>query len=128
MEPPVNKPSSKGLSHIISATLYSYRGLRAALKYEEAFRLEFIAVLLMLPLAVWLGQTAVEHILLIGSLFMVLMVELINSAIEAVVDRIGTEHHQLSGRAKDFGSAAVSLSLLIALIIWAFIAYARFCE
>jgi diacylglycerol kinase (ATP) len=126
MEPEINKPGTKGVSHVAAAYLYSVKGLRAALKYEEAFRLELIAVIVMLPLAWWLGQSPVEYALLVGSLLIVLLVELINSAIEAVVDRISTEHHKLSGRAKDLGSAAVFISLLNVLSIWGLIAYGRF--
>lgn len=119
--PPVNKPDHRGLYHVLKAFGYSMKGLRAALKYEEAFRLELIALVVMLPLALLLGQTAVERVLLIGSLFLVLIVELINSAVEAVVDRIGIEHHKLSGRAKDIGSAAVFMALLNVGVVWGLI-------
>jgi diacylglycerol kinase (ATP) len=80
----------------------------------------------LVPAAVWLGETAVERALLIGSCLLVLIVELLNSGIEAVVDRVGTEHHRLSGQAKDLGSAAVFLSLLLVLVVWGLIAWARF--
>lgn len=126
MEPGVNKPGTKGIAHVASAYLYSIKGLSAALKYEEAFRLELIAVVVLIPMACWLGSSVVEYALLIGSLLMVLLVELINSAIEAVVDRIGTEHHKLSGRAKDLGSAAVFISLLNVIMIWGLVIYGRF--
>ena len=124
--PEINKPPHRGLHHVLMATLYSWRGLRAAVRYEEAFRLELIAVLFLAPLALWLGQSGVERALLLGSLLLVLIVELVNSAIEAVVDRIGVEHHELSGRAKDIGSAAVFLSLLFVATVWGFILYDRF--
>ncbi len=122
----INKPAHRGLYHVVMAALYSWQGLRAAVRYEEAFRLELIAVLFLAPLALWLGQSGVERALLLGSLLLVLIVELVNSAIEAVVDRIGVEHHELSGRAKDIGSAAVFLSLLFVATVWGFILYDRF--
>lgn len=123
----INKPGTKGLTHIIQAGGYSLKGLKAAITHEEAFRLELMAMLVMLPLAIWLGETGVEYALLVGSLLIVLLVELINSALEAVVDRVSVEHHELSGRAKDIGSAAVLISLLNVLAIWGFILYDRFC-
>ena len=122
------KPGKTGLQRVIDATGYSWKGLRAALKHEAAFRQELFIGLAMVPLAVWLGQTAVEHALLIGSLLLVLIVEILNSAIEAVVDRTGDEYHKLSGRAKDMGSAAVMLALLNVFVIWGLIAYHRFIE
>lgn len=125
MNAPINKPGTRGLTHVLHACGYSFKGLRAAFRHEEAFRLELLAVIVMLPLAIWLGQTAVEYALLIGSLLLVLIVELINSAIEAVVDRVGVEHHELSGRAKDIGSAAVFLTLLNVTLIWALLLLQR---
>ncbi|MBM9519424.1 diacylglycerol kinase [Desulforhopalus vacuolatus] len=106
------------MGRIFWATYYSWRGFISAVKYEAAFRQELILVLLMLPFAFWLGDGAVEHFLLIGSGLLVLIVELLNSAIEAAVDRIGTERHRLSGQAKDMGSAAVFLSLVLMAICW----------
>lgn len=126
MEPEINKPGTKGLAHILAAFGYSMQGLKAALKYEEAFRLELIALVFLLPLAIWLGQSAADMGLLIGSLLLVLMVELINSSIETVVDRLSTEHHELSGRAKDLGSAAVFISQMNVLVIWGLFVYERF--
>ncbi|VAW97849.1 Diacylglycerol kinase [hydrothermal vent metagenome] len=96
-------------------------GLIAAYKNEAAFRQELWLTIILAPVAIYLGHTGVERALLLGSLFLVLIVELLNSAIEAVVDRIGSEHHELSGRAKDIGSAAVMLALLNLTIIWGFI-------
>jgi len=110
----------------IPAGAYSLKGLQAAFRYEEAFRLELLAVVIMLPLALWLGRSAMEYALLISSLLLVLIVELVNSAIEAVVDRVSVEHHELSGRAKDIGSAAVMMTLLYVATIWGFILYQRF--
>jgi diacylglycerol kinase (ATP) len=114
----VNKPPYRGIAHVVKAFGYSMKGLAAAIRHEEAFRLELIALVPMLPLAVLLGQGGVERALLVGSLLFVLTVELINSAIEAVVDRVGNEHHELSGRAKDVGSAAVFLAIAMAVVIW----------
>lgn len=128
MTAPINKPDHKGLTHVFKAAIYSWQGLKAAAKYEEAFRLELMALVVMLPLGIWLGQNGVERALLVGSLILVLAFELFNSAIEAVVDRIGVEHHVLSGRAKDLGSAVVMVSLLNVAVIWGFILYDRFCN
>ncbi len=96
-------------------------GLIAAYKNEAAFRQELWLTILLAPVAIYLGNSGVERALLLGSLFLVLIIELLNSAVEAVVDRIGSEHHELSGRAKDIGSAAVLLSLINLVLIWAFI-------
>ncbi len=117
-DPPINKPDHRGLAHVFKAFQYSLQGLRAAFRYEEAFRLELLACLILIPAGVWLGRSAVEYVLLFSSLLLVLIVELLNSAIEAIVDRIGVEHHALSGRAKDIGSAAVFLSLLYVGVVW----------
>ena len=110
-----------GWRRIIRATRVSYLGLGWALRAEEAFRIEAVLALLLLPLALWLGESGVERALLVLSLFVVLMVELLNTAVEVVVDRIGLEHHTLSGRAKDLGSAAVHLSLLQVIAVWALV-------
>ena len=99
------------------------QGLKAAYKHEEAFRQESIALLFAIPLGIWLGEGAVETILLIGSVLLVLIVELINSAIEATVDRFGGEHHELSGRAKDMGSAAVLVTTVLAAMVWLLIIF-----
>jgi len=112
------KSTSLGIKRIINAFTFSVQGLKAAYKGEQAFRQEVAALILAIPLAFWLGDTAVEVALLIGSVLIVLVVELINSAIEAVVDRFGGELHVLSGQAKDMGSAAVLLASINALIIW----------
>ncbi len=125
MSAEINKPGTKGLTHIIQAAGYSIKGLKAAIRHEEAFRLELMALAVMLPLALWLGRSAAEYALLIGSLFLVLIVELINSALEAVVDRVGVEYHVLSGRAKDIGSAAVFVAMMNVLVIWGLILYTR---
>lgn len=112
------KTGATGLRRILNAARYSARGLRSAWRHEAAFRQEVILLLIGAPLALLLGRSLVEQILLIASLVLVLIVELLNSAIEAVVDRIGPEHHELSGRAKDIGSAAVFVALLAAGALW----------
>jgi len=106
------------LSRLYKATGYSIAGLRAAFKYEQAFRLEVYLSFFLVPFAIWLAKTPVELSLLIGSWLFVMTIELLNSAIEAAIDRIGAEKHELSGRAKDLGSAAVMLSVCFALFIW----------
>lgn len=121
-----NKPSRRGLHRIIWASKYSWLGIKAAWKHEAAFREELYLMVIMLPAAFWLGQTAVERILLIGVCFLVVIVELLNSAIEAAIDRIGSEMHELSGRAKDMGSAAVFFALCLAGLCWGLIAWQRF--
>jgi diacylglycerol kinase (ATP) len=120
------KKQNTGLRRIVNATVFSLAGLRAAWRNEAAFRQECVLALVLTPTAFWLGRNAVERSLLIGTVWLVLIVELLNSAVEAVVDRVGTDHHQLSGRAKDLGSAGVFVSLLLVLVVWALIAWERF--
>jgi diacylglycerol kinase (ATP) len=108
-------------SHVVrlyKACGYSLAGLRAAFSHEQAFRLEIYLSLIVIPLAIYLANTATELVLLIGSWLLVMIVELINSAIEATVDRIGAEQHELSGRAKDIGSAAVMIGVFFSLFTW----------
>ncbi|UYG00471.1 MULTISPECIES: diacylglycerol kinase [unclassified Halomonas] len=119
------KPRHTGITHLIHSTRYSWKGLKAAFKNEAAFRQELVICTIMLPLAWWLADTAMAWLMLVGSLFMVLIVELLNSAVENVVDRIGTEHHELSGRAKDIGSAAVMLSLIMAGLTWGVLGWVK---
>ncbi|ABC31549.1 Diacylglycerol kinase [Hahella chejuensis KCTC 2396] len=114
----IQPKGATGLKRIILATGYSMNGLRAAWRNESAIRQEMVAALILVPLALFLSVTMVEKILMIGSVLLVLIVELINSAIEAVVDRIGAERHELSGRAKDMGSAAVLVALSLAMFTW----------
>jgi len=106
------------LKRLVNATLYSCAGLRAGFLHEPAFRLELLVLVLVTPTGLWLGGSGSERALLIGSWLMVLVVELVNAAIEAVIDRIGPEKHELSGRAKDLGSAAVFCSILSAVAVW----------
>ena len=112
--------------HIKNAVIYSWAGLKAAWNNEMAFRIEALVIALMMPIGIWLGETAEQWALLIGSSLLVLITELLNSAVEKAVDRIGTEHHLLSKQAKDLGSAAAGVSMLAAVIVWGLIAYARF--
>ena len=107
-----------GWRRLINATGYSWAGLKAAWRNEEAFRQEGFLCVVLTPLALWLGHSPVERSLLIGSLLLIVIVELLNTGIEAAVDRIGPEHHELSGRAKDIGSAAVFVALLNAGVVW----------
>ncbi|QSR35535.1 diacylglycerol kinase [Marinobacterium iners] len=115
-----------GLARFYYATRYSIKGLRAAYRSEPAFRYELWAAALLLPLAFWLAQSGLQLGLLISSLLFVLIMELINTAIEAVVDRAGTEFHALAGLAKDLGSAAVLLALFVTALIWGGIAWDNF--
>ena len=122
----MGKPGNVGLRRIVNATLFSLAGLRAAWQHEAAFRQELMLAVVLIPAGIWLGRTAVERSLLIGSCLLVLIVELLNSAVEAIVDRVGLEPHPLSGRAKDLGSAAVFVSLALVLVVWGLIAWSRF--
>ena len=115
-----------GIGRLWHATLYSLAGMRAAWRHEAAFRLEVSLALVMVPAAFWLGGSIVERLLLIGSCLVVLITELLNSAIEAAIDRISDDQHRLSARAKDMGSAAVFLSLWLAGVTWSLIAYEHF--
>ena len=119
------KPRETGWRHLVHSTRYSLKGFKAAFANEAAFRQEAVLCLLLLPLAWWVGETPVEWLLLISSCVGVLIVELLNSAVETVVDRIGPEHHVLSGRAKDIGSAAVMLSLIMAGLTWGLLLWQR---
>ncbi|RBW66257.1 diacylglycerol kinase [Vibrionales bacterium C3R12] len=112
------KPGNTGIKRVIKATGYSIQGLKAAFKHEAAIRQELGLLVVAILLLCWLDVTMLERIVMLSSVVLVLIVELINSAIEAVVDRIGVEHHELSGRAKDIGSSAVLVALLLAGFIW----------
>ena len=122
----MGKTGVTGLKRIINAFGYSMKGLRAAFKNESAFRQETALLVVLLPIAILLGQNIVDYSILIGSLLLVIIVELLNSAIEAVVDRVGDEHHELAGRAKDIGSAAVFVSLVNVVVIWSMYVYQYF--
>lgn len=107
------------------ALIWSLKGLAAAWRFESSFRLEVYLFVVLAPLGFWLGADAVERILLIGSLVLVLSAELLNSAVEAVIERYGAEQHEVSGRAKDMGSAAVFVLMLNAGLVWALILWPR---
>jgi len=110
---------ARGFRRLILATRYSWQGFKAAYRKEEAFRQEFWLAVVAVPLGLYLGHTGVERALLTGSVLLILIVELLNTGIENVVDRVGTDPHKLSGRAKDMGSAAVFAALLLTGIVWA---------
>jgi len=112
-----------GWARLWRATRVSYLGLGWAIRSEEAFRIEASLCLVMVPLALWLGDDGVQRALMVLSLFLVVIVELLNTAVEVVVDRIGSERNVLSGRAKDLGSAAVHLSLIQVLVVWGLILF-----
>jgi diacylglycerol kinase (ATP) len=112
------KPGTADLGRIVRALGFSLQGLGAVWRHEAAFRQEVLVAVLLVPLGLWLGTNGVERALLVGSWLLVMIVELLNSAIEAVVDRVGTESHELSGRAKDVGSAAVLVAIALAVLVW----------
>lgn len=114
----MNKPNRKGLARIVAATQYSLRGLQAAYRNEEAIRQELWAGIVIVPLAFLIADSGVELALLLGSAILIFLMELVNSAIESVVDRISLEHHPLSGQAKDIGSALVMVALIIFATVW----------
>jgi diacylglycerol kinase (ATP) len=122
----MGKPGNTGVRRIIHAAKYSSQGLAAAWRYEAAFRQELALTLALLPAAIWLGRSALERALLMAVCILVLIVELLNSAIEAAIDRHGEARHELSGRAKDLGSAAVLFSLLLVVLVWSVVAWQRF--
>jgi diacylglycerol kinase (ATP) len=111
----------RGPRRILLATKWSLQGLRFAWLYESSFRLEVYLLVILGPLGLWLGHTGVERVLLVGSGLLVLSVELLNSAVEAVIERYGAEHHELAGRAKDMGSAAVFVLMINVVLTWALI-------
>lgn len=121
MDPTPRPVKAGGLTRLINATGYSLAGLRAAFRWEAAFRQEVVMTLVLTPVAFLVGRSAVEISLLMGSMLLVLIVELLNSAIETLVDRVGLEKNDLSGRAKDMGSAAVMLSLCFMALVWGLI-------
>jgi diacylglycerol kinase (ATP) len=122
MTEPVSPFKGKtGLQRVLNAAGYSWAGLSAAFRHEDAFRQEVFLALLLIPLALVLGETGIERALMAGAVLLVLMVELLNSALEAAVDRISLEHHPLIKRAKDMGSAAVMIALANVAVVWALI-------
>lgn len=116
----------RGPARVLKAAVWSWQGLCAAWKHESSFRLEVYLFVVLAPLALWLGQTPVERALLIGAMLLVMAMELANSAIEAVIERYGSEFHVLAGRAKDMGSAAVFVLMMNVLLCWALILAPRY--
>jgi diacylglycerol kinase (ATP) len=114
----VDRSKPTGLTRLFRAFGNSLKGFTGAFREEAAFRQELGLAVVVIPLGLWLGRNGIERVLLIAPMFLVLVVELLNSAIEATVDRIGLERHTLSGLAKDIGSAAVLLSLLLLAVVW----------
>ena len=121
-----NKPGRKGLARVLAAAGYSRSGLQQAWQHEAAFREELLLLVPLVPAAVWLGLSAVERAILLMSCLVVLVTELLNSAVEAIVDLASPDIHPLAGRAKDMGSAAVLIALLQVLLVWGLVAWQRF--
>ncbi|WP_026376486.1 diacylglycerol kinase [Aestuariibacter salexigens] len=113
-----HKPNGSGLTRLVRATECSMKGIASAWRDEAAFRQECVLAVILIPVALWLGETPLEISLLISSLLLLLVVESLNSAVEAAIDRIGPEHHPLSAKAKDLGSAAVFFTMLIIAVLW----------
>ena len=122
----MSKPGKTGFSRLFDACGYSWLGYKAGYKNEAAFREELFLGVIMAPIAVYFAESSIELAILLGSLFLVLITELLNSGIEAVVDRISDEHHELSGRAKDLGAAAVMTSLINVIVLWSIIFVPKF--
>ena len=122
----MSKPANTGIRRIIRACGFSAQGIASAWRHEAAFRQELILIVVLTPVAFWLGRSAIETALLVAVLLVVVIVELLNSAIEAAIDRHGEEHHDLSGRAKDMGSAAVLVALVLVALVWGTVAWQRF--
>ena len=125
MPTPAQSPfkGKTGVQRVLNAAGYSWAGLQAAFRHEDAFRQEVFLLVVLVPLALYLGDTGLERALLIGSLLLVLIVELLNSAVEAAVDRISLEHHELIKRAKDMGSAAVMIALVNVGVVWGLVLF-----
>lgn len=119
----MDRPKLSGLRRLLLAFVNSWKGFKGAFQAEAAFRQEVVLAAILLPAALWLGDSGVERALLISSVLLVLIVELLNTCIETVVDRIGLERHELSGLAKDVGSTAVLLAFAILLVVWGFVLF-----
>ena len=122
----MSKPGYTGFKRVVKATVYSWQGFKAAWKNESAFRQEVVIGLVLLPLAFVIGQSMLQVAVMIAVLAVVLITELLNSAVEAVVDRVGHEYHDLAGRAKDMASAAVFVSLSLVIVVWTMMAIKNF--
>ena len=118
--------TNKGFKRLVNAFFYSVAGFKAAWKNEEAFRQEIMAGIIIVPAGLFLGETGTQRALLVLSFLIIPLVELLNTAVEATVDRVGMEKHELAGRAKDLGSASVFLSIFIAAIVWMLVLFDRF--
>lgn len=119
----MDRPKLAGTRRLLLAFVNSWKGFKGAFRSEAAFRQEIALAVILLPLGVWLGRTGIEKALLLGSVLLVLIVELLNTGIETVVDRIGLERHELSGLAKDVGSTAVLLSFALLGVVWGFVLF-----
>ena len=119
------KSARTGIARIVHASRYSWCGLKAAFRLEAAFRFELLLAAILIPAGIWIGESGAERAVLIGSVLLVLTVELLNSAVEAIADRFGDEWTDLCGRAKDMGSAAVMIALVNLGAVWAFIVWDR---
>lgn len=117
----MDRPKLSGMHRLLLAFVNSWKGFKGALASEEAFRQEVMLAVVLLPLGAWLGKNGVEKALLVASVLLILIVELLNTGIETVVDRIGLERHELSGLAKDVGSTAVLLSFAVLIVVWGFV-------
>ncbi len=120
------KPGKTGLARIFDAFKYSMQGLKATWQHEAAFRQEVVLAIVLIPLSFFVGHTTIEIILLVFSVGLILICELANSALESAIDRFGGEIHELSGRAKDIGSAMVLISFLLTAFVWGMIIYQNF--
>lgn len=117
----IDRPKPTGLIRVVNAFGNTWKGYVGAFREEAAFRQELALCVVLFPLGLWLGDNGIERALLVGPIFIILIVELLNSGIEATVDRIGLERHQLSGLAKDLGSAAVFTSFALLAVVWALV-------
>lgn len=122
------KPGKTGLKRLLDATGYSVRGLKACYNNEAAFRQEMLALAVLLPLSFFVAQSPMQWLILVGPLLLLLIIELLNSAIETTVDRIGPEKHELSGRAKDMGSAAVMITLVLIACCWGTVIWTNYAK
>ena len=120
-----DKASNTGLRHLINATRFSWQGLKAAVQRESAFRQEIALIFVLIPPGIWIADSLLEFVLLMAVCLLVLVIELLNSAVEAAIDRIGNEQHPISALAKDYGSAAVMISLVIVAMVWSVMLFAR---
>ena len=120
-----DKTSNTGLRHLINATRFSWQGLKAAVQRESAVRQEIALIFVLIPPGIWIAESLVEFVLLMAVCLLVLVIELLNSAVEAAIDRIGNEQHPISALAKDYGSAAVMISLVIVAMVWSVMLLAR---